>query len=76
MRGRRYTVVAGCAALLLASALASVVAGSRGISPGQVLDALLSPDGSEESEIVRSMRVPRTVTGLAVGAGLALAGVL
>ncbi|HEY8481046.1 MAG TPA: iron ABC transporter permease [Spirillospora sp.] len=76
MRGRRYTVAAGCAALLVAAALASLVAGSRGIPPGQVVDALLGHDGGEEAEIVRSMRVPRTVTGLAVGAGLALAGVL
>ncbi|GAA2399443.1 iron chelate uptake ABC transporter family permease subunit [Actinomadura vinacea] len=76
MRGRRLAVVAGCAVLLVAAALASLAAGSRGIAPGDVLDALLRPDGGEESTIVRSLRVPRTVTGLAVGAGLALAGVL
>ncbi|MFC5749771.1 FecCD family ABC transporter permease [Actinomadura rugatobispora] len=76
MRGRRLAVVAGCAVLLVAATLASLAVGSRGIAPGHVLDALLRPDGGEESTIVRSMRVPRTVTGLAVGAGLALAGVL
>jgi iron complex transport system permease protein len=62
--------------LLAAAVLASLAAGSRGIAPAHVLHVLLRPDGSDESLIVRSLRVPRTITGLAVGAGLAVAGVL
>lgn len=64
------------AALLAVAVLASLAAGSRGIAPGHVLHALVRSDGGDEAVIVRSLRVPRTVTGLAVGAGLAAAGVL
>lgn len=62
--------------LLVAAVLASLAAGSRGIAPGQVLHALLHRDDGDESTIVWTLRVPRTVIGVAVGAGLALAGAL
>ncbi|MDL4771306.1 MULTISPECIES: FecCD family ABC transporter permease [Thermomonosporaceae] len=75
-RARRPVVLALSALLLAAAVLASLAAGSRGIAPGHVLDALLHPDGGEESTIVRSLRLPRTVTGVAAGAALALSGVL
>jgi iron complex transport system permease protein len=73
---RRLAVLAGSAVLLAAVVLASLAAGSRGIAPGHVLRALLHRDDGDESAIVWSLRVPRTVIGVAVGAGLALAGVL
>jgi iron complex transport system permease protein len=64
---------AAIVALLLA-VLLSLGVGARPISPAHVLDALLYGGTSESAEIVRSLRVPRTVVGVMVGAGLALAG--
>lgn len=62
--------------LLVLVALLSIAYGSKPIPLGEVLDALLRPDGSENDIIVRSLRVPRTVIGLAVGAALGLSGAL
>jgi iron complex transport system permease protein len=73
---RRLAVLAGSAVLLAATVLLSLAAGSRGIAPGRVLEVLLRPDDSDASAILWSLRVPRTIIGLAVGAGLATAGVL
>lgn len=53
----------------------SLGVGSVTIPVGTTLDALLAFDGSNEHLIVRSLRVPRTVIGLGVGASLAVAGV-
>jgi iron complex transport system permease protein len=59
-------VVAGC----------SIALGAKPIPLGTVWEALVHPDGSNEHEIVRSLRIPRTVLGLGVGAALGLAGAL
>jgi iron complex transport system permease protein len=56
--------VAGC----------SFVFGSKPIPVGTVIDAFLHYDGSNDHLIVRSLRVPRTLIGLGVGAALGLAG--
>ncbi|RFU37610.1 iron ABC transporter permease, partial [Actinomadura logoneensis] len=76
MLRRRWTVLAVAVLVLVLAVLASLALGSRAIPPGHVLDALLHPRGTEEDVIVRSLRVPRTVVGLAAGAALAVAGVL
>jgi len=73
---RRALVLAVGLAALLAAVLASLAVGSKGIAPLDVLRALAAPDGSEASTIVRSLRVPRTVVGIEVGAALALGGVV
>lgn len=73
---RRALVLAVGLAALLAAVLASLAVGSKGIAPLDVLRALTAPDGSEASTIVRSLRVPRTVVGIEVGAALALGGVV
>lgn len=65
--------LAALAALLLA-ALLSLALGSRAIPPGQVWDALLHGGHSNEAEVVRTMRLPRTLVGIMVGTALALAG--
>lgn len=54
--------------------LCSVAFGSKSISFGTVVDALLENDGSNDHLIVRSLRVPRTALGLGVGIALGLAG--
>jgi iron complex transport system permease protein len=63
-------------ALLGFVALLSVRVGSVPIDTSTVLDAFFDFTGSDEHIIVRSLRVPRTLIGLGVGAALATAGVL
>jgi iron complex transport system permease protein len=63
------------AGVLVVVALCSVAYGSKAIPLGTVWDALWSYDPSDnEHAIVRSLRVPRTVMGLGVGAALGLSG--
>lgn len=54
----------------------SVRVGSVAIDTSTVLDAFFGFDGSDEHIIVRSLRVPRALIGLGVGAALAVAGVV
>jgi iron complex transport system permease protein len=74
--GRRVLVAALAAVLLGLVVLASFALGSKPLTPEQVWHALVAPDGGEASTIVRELRMPRTVLGLAVGLALAVAGVL
>ncbi|MYW97323.1 iron ABC transporter permease [Amycolatopsis rubida] len=68
---------AGALAALAIVALASVCAGATFVSPGTVLDALLHYDPARLDELaVRTLRLPRTLVGLAAGAGLGLAGAI
>jgi iron complex transport system permease protein len=73
---RRVAVALGALVLLGLAVLASLALGSKPLAPEQVWHALVAPDGGEASTIVRELRLPRTVLGLAVGAALAVAGVL
>ena len=66
-------VVAGVIAVLLA-VLLSLAVGARAVAPSAVVDALLHGGGGDDAEVVRDLRVPRTLIGLMVGAALALAG--
>ncbi len=60
--------------VLVVVASCSVAYGSRAIAFGSVWDAFWDYDASNDHLIVRSLRVPRTVIGLVVGAALGLAG--
>ncbi|RKN43816.1 FecCD family ABC transporter permease [Streptomyces hoynatensis] len=62
--------------LLGAAALLSVGIGTRALSPGEVWHGLFTPSGTRADEIVRELRLPRTLIGLAAGAALGLAGTL
>ncbi|MTV25015.1 iron ABC transporter permease [Nitriliruptoraceae bacterium ZYF776] len=73
--GVRLLAVAGCASLVVVAALLSLRVGSVPLDTPTVLDALFAFDGSNDHLIVRTLRVPRTLVGLAVGVSLALAGV-
>lgn len=75
LRRRTGWMAAATVALLLA-VLLSLAVGSREIPPSQVFDALLHGGSSQNAEVVRSLRVPRTVIGIMVGAALAVAGVV
>ncbi|WP_406010791.1 iron chelate uptake ABC transporter family permease subunit [Streptomyces sp. NBC_00637] len=61
-------------ALLLAAAALSLAVGTRQIPLHQVWSALFAPTGTENDAIVRDLRLPRTLTGVAVGAALGLGG--
>ncbi|KPC67952.1 iron ABC transporter permease [Streptomyces sp. NRRL F-6602] len=66
-------VLAGLVVLALA-VLLSLALGSRAVAPSAVWDALLHGGHSNAAEVVRSMRLPRTLVGVMVGAALGLAG--
>lgn len=74
---RGWTKAAGLAvavAVLAVVVVCSIAFGAKSISFGTVWQALVDFDGSNEHQVVRSLRVPRTLLGLGVGAALGLAG--
>ncbi|MGW1103422.1 FecCD family ABC transporter permease [Streptomyces sp. NPDC002540] len=73
-RPRRALATAAAVAALLVAVLLSLAVGARSIPPSEVIDALLHGGHSDSAEVIRNMRVPRTLIGLMVGAALALAG--
>ena len=79
-RSRRTTLVIGllgCVALLVVVCLLSVAVGSKQIPLSTVFDAIRHYDASNTDQvIVHSLRVPRTLVGLLVGAALGLSGAL
>jgi iron complex transport system permease protein len=78
-RRRTLTRAAGlpiAAAVLVAVIVLSIAVGAKSIPVGDVVDGLLRDDGSESAAIVRELRVPRTLIGLAVGIALGVAGAL
>ncbi len=75
----RITRLAGLAVLavvLLGVVLVSIAAGAKAIPFDAVVDALRHAGTSTDHQIVRELRVPRTLLGLAAGAALGLAGTL
>ncbi|MFF7715509.1 iron chelate uptake ABC transporter family permease subunit [Streptomyces sp. NPDC007988] len=71
--GRVIAIAAAVVALLVA-VLLSLAVGARAVAPSAVLDALLHGGTSDSAQVVRELRLPRTLIGLMVGAALALAG--
>lgn len=61
-------------AALALTTLLSIAYGARPIPLGEVLDAFGAAPATDAEVIVRTVRVPRTVLGLLVGAALGLAG--
>ncbi|MGH8934610.1 MAG: FecCD family ABC transporter permease [Egibacteraceae bacterium] len=72
--GWRATALLLAVVALGVVAITSVRYGSKPIALGEVFDAFLAFDGSNDHLIIRSLRVPRTLVGLGVGAALGLAG--
>jgi iron complex transport system permease protein len=70
---RLLAVLALAAAVALAFALGT---GSVAVAPSDVVAALAGTAEGEAARIVRDLRLPRALTGFAVGAALALAGAL
>lgn len=73
-RGWRMLGLAVSAVVLVAVALASAGYGSKPIALVTVVDAFFAFDGSNDHLIVRSLRLPRTLIGVGVGAALGLSG--
>ena len=76
VRRRRLTVVLVLLGLLVLAVLASLAVGAKPIPPAVVWDALWTPTGTEDHIVVRELRLPRTILGIAVGGALGLAGAL
>ncbi|MFD0028115.1 FecCD family ABC transporter permease [Streptomyces sp. NPDC127172] len=71
---RRIVWTAAALVALVLAVLLSLAMGARAIAPSAVLDALVHGGHSDDAEVVRGLRLPRTLVGLMVGAALALAG--
>lgn len=71
---RRAVAMTAAVVALLLAILFSLAVGARAIAPSAVLDALLHGGHSDAAEVIRELRVPRTVIGVMVGAALAVAG--
>ncbi|MGC3955526.1 MAG: iron ABC transporter permease [Propionicimonas sp.] len=62
--------------LLLGAIAASLLLGSTTIPVSDAWEALTGHADSASAQVIRSLRLPRTLTGIAVGAALGLAGLL
>ena len=62
--------------LLLVCLVASIALGVADIGPGEVYRALIAPDGSTEHLIIRTVRLPRSLTALLVGSAVSVAGAI
>jgi iron complex transport system permease protein len=71
---RRASVLAGLVVLVVLLALVSLGIGPVRLSPLTVIDALLGGGSDVQQVIVREIRLPRTILGLAIGAVLGLSG--
>lgn len=71
-----FALLLGGAALLAVLTFVSLTQGLARISVHAVVEAILSPRDAAEHQIIRGVRLPRTVMGLLSGAALAVAGAL
>jgi iron complex transport system permease protein len=75
-RSRRLLLILGLTVLLVVVVLLSLTVGAKPIPLAGVWDAIWSPTGTEDDIIVRALRAPRTLLGIAVGIALGVAGAL
>ncbi|NKX53161.1 iron ABC transporter permease [Arthrobacter sp. E918] len=68
--------LAAAVLLLAVGAAASVCVGSEPSSPAQIWHALFTPSGTTMDVTIRELRWPRTLTGIAAGICLGVAGTL
>ncbi len=73
---RKFGPAALLALLLAAAVLTSLALGDSNLSLREVVAAILHRNDSFASTIVWDIRLPRTLVGMAVGAGLAASGVV
>lgn len=75
-RRRALLILAALVGLAQLSLALALMVGSLAISPGEVVATILGDGGAIGGEVVRSLRLPRALTGFACGGLLALAGAL
>ncbi|MFW5396180.1 MAG: iron complex transport system permease protein [Candidatus Accumulibacter regalis] len=75
-RRRALLILAALAGLSQLSIVLALMVGSIAIGPLDVLATLLDGNGGVAGDVVRSLRLPRALTGFACGGLLALAGAL
>jgi iron complex transport system permease protein len=81
-RARRVVVLLGLSALLLLVCLASIGIGAVPIAPADIVRIIARALGADQvvdarqASVLLAIRLPRTLLGLLIGAGLAVAGVL
>lgn len=75
-RARPLLVLLGALVVLLAALVLDIGIGAYPISPGQVLATLFGGGDRADQVIVYTLRMPRALTGLLVGAALGLAGAI
>ncbi|WP_374681981.1 FecCD family ABC transporter permease [Accumulibacter sp.] len=75
-RRRALLILAALAGLSQLSIVLALMVGSIAIGPLDVLATLLDGNGGIAGDVVRSLRLPRALTGFACGGLLALAGAL
>ncbi|WP_049576704.1 FecCD family ABC transporter permease [Streptomyces sp. SBT349] len=71
---RRLGWVVAAVAAVGAAVLLSLAVGSRPVAPAEVWRALFLGGEGPDAEVVRDLRLPRTLIGLMVGAALGMAG--
>ncbi|MFT4052091.1 MAG: iron chelate uptake ABC transporter family permease subunit [Microbacterium sp.] len=74
--GRRALALIGILAALVLAMLASLAFGANPLSVSAVWQGLWHPDDSDASIIVWTLRLPRTIVGIVVGAAFGVAGAL
>ncbi len=65
-----------CTLLLVLCLLWSITLGAADIAPRTVYDAIFANDGSFQHLIIQTIRLPRVLAGIVVGAALAVAGAM
>ena len=71
---RKWLALLVLAAILFACVVVSISVGSSGLTIGEILTALVGRGTRVTNAVVWNIRMPRIVTGILVGAALALAG--
>ncbi|SDH22362.1 iron complex transport system permease protein [Lentzea fradiae] len=61
---------------LVVVSVASIAIGSKELALSDVWHALFTPSGTENDVVVRDLRIPRTLLGIAVGIALGVGGAL
>ncbi|SHM63147.1 FecCD family ABC transporter permease [Cryptosporangium aurantiacum] len=73
---RRALGLLGAAAALVVVSMLSLAIGTRSIPLGTTWQVLWNADGSVASDVVHTLRIPRTLLAIGVGASLGLSGAL
>ncbi|KAA2262475.1 iron ABC transporter permease [Solihabitans fulvus] len=79
LAARRRRRLVGLALLLLglaAACVASIAVGAKAIPLDGVWHAIAAPSGTENDIVIRSLRLPRTLLGIAAGVALGVGGAL